>query len=100
MTKQTERFLRSAMIEDKTISKAQRAAVLTTLKGGADGKRTARTMTRREVCSLLGVSPKTVYNYARAGYLKRVKTTPHGVRACGFTASSVEAVVRNRQRGA
>ena len=62
---------------------------------GQPGKRDElkqQVLSTREAALVLGVSRRTVLNFSKRGFLKRV-LVPGATRGIGFTRSSVEALV-------
>ncbi len=77
-----------------TASALQLALAALDGKGMEDNGRSDRALSRREVARQLGCTPATVSRYAARGLIHRVTLGKHGLRASGYSASSIQGLFR------
>ena len=90
MTLQTIAAIKAILEADTTATKTEREAVKATLDGGTNKKPMPELWTRRQVADMIKKTPTMVDNYARQGFIKRVRLG-NSTRAAGFDADSVRA---------
>ena len=97
-------ILKSVLRADPTLSPAERASLLARMrekpedsKAESAAKEEVRIMRRNEAARRLSCSTRTLDKLAAAGVLPRRKL-PGRVRASGFLASDVEALIRSGMR--
>jgi hypothetical protein len=98
----THTALKSILAADPSVSVADRARLLALLRNGPERRDAVsappepRLVRRAEAARRLSVSLRAIDNWARAGILRKVKL-PGRVRACGFRADEIDAVIRGRE---
>lgn len=104
MLKSTKTALVAMMGVDPSISKPQADAALAILSGESAAGLTNpepidRALSREAVAQLLGVSKRTVTQYARCGVIRPLRFGAGGKRAVGYSEMSVRAALANISRG-
>ncbi len=93
MVDYTKKMVETAMLNDGTITKAQRAAVIALLEGRAPTTEPVpRVYSQQETADLFGVTPKCCRDWERKGLLKAVRLGPKRKRGIGYTEASVRAI--------
>jgi len=101
MLDSTKSAIEAVLRCDPSITEGQRRAALDALTGQtaaaiADRAPIDRVLKRETVAEILGVSRRTVSEYARRGLIKSVRNGEHGKRANGFSERSVRELLESR----
>jgi predicted DNA-binding transcriptional regulator AlpA len=89
MTPQTKTIIEAAIKCDSTMTEAEKAVFLNHLKTPAEDGDADKMLTVQEVARRLHKSQKTVHEWCKQGYLKKV-TIGKNSRASGVLVSSLE----------
>jgi hypothetical protein len=99
----TIEIIRSGLKSDPSLNPADRAKILATIRNGADTPKTCtkttdepRLIRRAEVARRLSCSLRTVDKLAANGVLAKRKL-PGRVRASGFLATDIDALVSGKE---
>lgn len=100
MLKSTQDAIRAICAADPSINAAQIKAALAELSGEGvremQGEPPPRAYSRAQVAALLGVSTRTITQYARRGLLVPLFTGGTGKRAQSYTGDSVAALLSGK----
>ena len=100
MLKSTQDAIKAICAADPSINVAQVKAALAELSGDGvremQGEPPPRAYSRAQVGALLGVSTRTVTQYARRGLLTPLCTGATGKRAQSYTGESVAALLSGK----
>ena len=95
---ETRQMIGLILKNDSTVTQETKTEILLFL----DGKKTAglvnnspmdRALSRREVASILGVTPRTVTAYANRGLIRALCHGANSERATGYSEQSVRAML-------
>ena len=98
--KSTKVAVQAICAADPSVSPAQIKAALAELEGEGfremQGEPPPRAYTREQVAALLGMSRKTITDYARRGLLVPIYSGASGLRAQAYTGESVIALLSGK----